>query len=393
MVGAGLAGLVAAARLVGRGIEVLVLEARDRVGGRLWSHRFDNGEVVELGGERISTSQRAVIDLAHELGLGVVDTGMDFISRDPVGGPPIPVEEHDRLTMALADRMKALGPEALESMTIEKLLDGLDEHGPAMTVLRSRLGGTAGASLGEVAAAEIGEEFGIGEQGSFVRIEGGNDRLAKGLARDLDVRFEKVVSSVHQSADGVEVVVRNDVFGARAAVLAVPLGVLKRLVFVPGLPEEATEVLDALQMGVAVKVAAATEGDPTMFRRQDTDIPGWYWTGLGPEGTVRRAVTGFAGSRAGVDKLVEEAAERLARSTPETALRGDPMVVDWGSDLFAGGCYSVIGPGQRRLLDVLSRPWGRIFLAGEHVDGSGTIEGAILSGERAAQSVLYSEVV
>jgi monoamine oxidase len=69
------------------------------------------------------------------------------------------------------------------------------------------------------------------------------------------------------------------------------------------------------------------------------------------------------------------------------------MVVDWGSDLFAGGCYSVIGPGQRRLLDVLSRPWGRLFLAGEHVDGSGTIEGAMLSGERAAQSVLDSEVV
>ena len=89
VVGAGVAGLVAARRLADRGLDVLVLEARDRVGGRLWSHHMPNGEIVELGGEWISTSQTAVIGLAHELGLGTIDTGMDFISRDPVGGPTI----------------------------------------------------------------------------------------------------------------------------------------------------------------------------------------------------------------------------------------------------------------------------------------------------------------
>jgi len=392
VIGAGLAGLVAASRLADRGLDVVVLEARHRVGGRVWSHRFPNGEVVELGGEWISTSQRAVVDLANELGLGLVDTGMDFVSRDPVGGPPIPIEEHDRLTRKLSDHMKQLGPQALERMTMADLLDGLDEPGPAMTVLSSRLAGTAGATLDLVAAAEIGEEFGIGDEGSYVRIEGGNDRLAKRLARNLDVRFEKVVSSIHQSDEGVEAVVRNDVFAAEAMVLAVPLGVLKRLVFVPALPEEVTAALDALVMGVAVKVAVATSGDPGMFRRQDPDIPGWYWTGLSPDGTVRKAITGFAGSRTGVDLLGSQAAERLARSSPGTSLSGEPIVVDWGSDLFAGGCYSLIGPGQRHLLDAFSQPWGRIVLAGEHVDGSGTIEGAISSGSRAAGMVLLTRV-
>ncbi|MGH8948400.1 MAG: flavin monoamine oxidase family protein [Acidimicrobiia bacterium] len=105
VVGAGVAGLVAARRLADRGIDVLVLEARSRVGGRLWSHRMANGEIVELGGEWISTTQTAVIGLASELGLGLIDTGMDFISRDPVGGPPIAIEEHARLARLLDERM------------------------------------------------------------------------------------------------------------------------------------------------------------------------------------------------------------------------------------------------------------------------------------------------
>jgi monoamine oxidase len=392
VVGAGLAGLVAARRLVGEGLNVVVLEARDRVGGRVWSHRFPNGEVVELGGEWISTTQTPVIGLAEELGLGLVDTGMDFTSRDPVGGPPIPEGEHRRLGMALVARMSALGPVELERMTVDELLDGLGDQGPAMTVLRSRLEGTAGVSLKEISAAEIGEEFGIGDQGSYFRIEGGNDRLAKEAAQDLDVRLEKIVSSIHQSPDGVEVVVRNEVFRASTVVLAVPLGVLKRMVFEPELPKDVTDALDMLRMGDAVKVAVATEGEPPMFRRQDTDIPGWYWTGLSPDGSARRAITGFAGSRLGAETLAAQAGQRLARSAPETTLRGKPVVVDWGSDIFAAGCYSVIGPGHRQLLDVLSRPWGRVFLAGEHVNGTGTIEGAIVSGAMAARKLLSARV-
>jgi hypothetical protein len=146
-------------------------------------------------------------------------------------------------------------------------------------------------------------------------------------------------------------------------------------------------------MGAGSKAAVQTRAEPPMFRRQDTDIPAWYWTGLDGAGSVRRAVTGFAGSRRGVDGFVADAAARLARSAPESTLDGEPIVVDWRSDIFAGGCYSMIGPGHRRLLGALSRPWGRVFLAGEHVNGSGTIEGAISSGEDAARRLMMAGVV
>ena len=384
VVGAGVAGLVAARRLADRGLDVLVLEARDRVGGRLWSHRMPNGEIVELGGEWISTSQTAVIDLAHELGLGLIDTGMDFISRDPVGGPPIADEEHERLARLLADRMKEMGPERLSSMSAHEVLEGLGDTGPALSILRSRLQGTAGAPLESIAAAEIGEEFGIGDDGTYVRIEGGNDLLASALAPGLDLRLGVQAISIRQTQDDVTVETAHENFKASAVVLAVPLGVLKHLRFEPELPDEVASVLRTLTMGIGLKVAIATAVPPPMFRRQDMDIPAWYWTGLGPSGSVRRAVTAFAGSEAGVAPLREHTIFRFARAAPEAMFDGAPVVADWGSDPLSGGCYSLIGPRQRVTLDALSRPLGRVFLAGEHVNGSGTIDGAIRSGDFAA---------
>ena len=127
---------------------------------------------------------------------------------------------------------------------------------------------------------------------------------------------------------------------------------------------------------------------PPLFRRQDTDIPAWYWTGLTAGGSIRNAVTGFAGSGPGVKALMSDPVGRLGRAVPEVGLVGEPAIIDWGADPLAGGCYSVIGPGQRALLDVFRRPWGRVVIAGEHCNGSGSIDGAIRSGDDAAAQVL-----
>jgi len=351
-----------------------------------------NGETVELGGEWISTSQKAVTGLADELGLRLIDTGMDFISRDPIDGPPIASAEHERLARLLSDRMAAAGPARLSAMSAQDLLDGLGESGPAMSILRFRLEGTAGAPLQQIAAAEIGEEFGIGDQESYVRVDGGNDRLAIGLTPGLDVRLGVEVTSIRQTSRNVTVGTADEDFIAAALVLAVPLGVLKRLTFEPELPGEVASVIGSLSMGVGLKVAMATAEPPPMFRRQDTDIPAWYWTALGPSGSVRRAVTGFAGSGPGVTALRTDVTSRLRRAAPDVIFDGEAVVADWGSDPLAGGCYSLIGPGQRAMLEMLSRPLGRVFLAGEHVNGTGTIDGAIRSGDRAAGRAVSSLV-
>jgi phytoene dehydrogenase-like protein len=147
VVGAGLAGLTAASRLQGHDADVTVFEARHRVGGRVWSHRFENGAVVELGGEWIDSSHTAVTGLAEELGLRLIDTKQDFITRDLIGSDPIDAGDHARLSERLLESIEGIARADLESMSVADLLERISHSGPAMTVLRSRLEGTFGVSL------------------------------------------------------------------------------------------------------------------------------------------------------------------------------------------------------------------------------------------------------
>lgn len=387
IVGAGLGGLTAATRLQDGGAEVTVLEARDRVGGRVFSHRLDNGTVVELGGEWIDSSQQAVRALAERLRLTMVDTKQDFVTRDLIGHPAIDTAEHSRLAARLFDAIETTGSERLERMTLAAFLDTVPDIGPAMTVLRARLEGTFGVPLEEIAAIDLDEEFGLVQASTYLRISGGNARLAKEMAADLDVRLGVAVESVAQTPRSVRVSAGEKTYDPDHVVIAVPLPLVRAPGFLEGAPESLLSALEAMGMGTAAKMVVATEDEPPMFRRQEADIPAWYWTGANEDGSTRRAVTGFAGTSRGAKTLVAEASERLQRAVPETAILGEPLIVDWGAEPWSQGCYSALGPGRRAQLNELQKPWGRVVFAGEHVNGTGTIDGAIRSGHHAAQLV------
>jgi monoamine oxidase len=387
VIGAGFAGLTAARQLADAGLEVVVLEARDRVGGRVWSIAMTNGEVVEMGGEWIASGQHAILEQVSDLGLGLVDPGIDFVSRDPVGGEAISREEHRRVNQALGALLGTIPADALELMTASDVLEQLAEDTPAFEVLRSRLEGTMGAPLEEVSAAEIGPDYGFGEH-SYYRIAGGNSKLATAMAQGLEVHFGVEVLGIAQRGSGVVVSTDSAVFQADSAVVAVPLPVLQRLDLDPAPTPQMVAALQGLRMGTAAKVAVATSASPPLFRRQDTDIPAWYWTGLAEDGSTRKAVTGFAGSESGVKAIMADPMGRVRQAVPEVDTVAPPTVVDWSADPLTGGCYSVIGPGQRVLLEMFRRPWGRLVIAGEHVNGSGSIDGAIRSGIEAAGQVL-----
>lgn len=376
VVGAGLAGLNAACQISQSGTDVTVLEARARVGGRVWSTVLDTGDVAELGGEWINLRDRAVLDLASKLGIELLETGVDFAHRDPLGGPPITAESHGRLFAAVAAALE----DGTEHGSLVQLLDRIDIEPSAMSVLRSRLAGSAGVDLDQVALSEVDGSFGVGS-GSYLRCSGGNQRLAIELASRLtDVRLSSPVASVRGSLVGLADGTRLQ---ADAVVVAVPLPLLWNLDLDPPLPVE----LRSLRMGAAAKVAIATATDPPLIARQSVEHPIWYWTGLGEGGRPRRVVTGFAGTRTSVDAALANWPGAVFSALPETGLVGDPIVVDWTTDPWARGCYSAVGPGQEPLLEFFTRPHGDIVFAGEHTNGTGTIDGAIRSGKAAAELV------
>ncbi|MFL5845107.1 MAG: FAD-dependent oxidoreductase, partial [Solirubrobacteraceae bacterium] len=121
VVGAGLAGLAAAAALASAGCEVVVLEARDRVGGRVWSRELDDGSVVEMGAEFILPGNTVVEETARRLGLGLWAKGMAYGRREPRG---VPVGEGE-LRAAAAAIAAALEDPAVAAGTAAELLPRL----------------------------------------------------------------------------------------------------------------------------------------------------------------------------------------------------------------------------------------------------------------------------
>src|SRR6476620_1219586 len=100
VIGAGFAGLAAADALAGAGIETVVLEARDRVGGRVWSRELPNGAVVEMGAEFVLPGNDTLKGYAERFGLGFWDKGMRYGSREPRGGEPADPDAMDAALIA-----------------------------------------------------------------------------------------------------------------------------------------------------------------------------------------------------------------------------------------------------------------------------------------------------
>jgi len=382
VVGAGLAGLTAAYRLTQAGYLVTVLEAQDRVGGRVRSVTLENGAVAELGGEWIRTDQGFVSALALELGVSMSPVGIDFAHRDLIGLPPIPISEHRRVAEAVAKAAKSFTTSELNERTAAELLAEVDDGSAAFIVLRQRLECSAGMPLGQVATDEVVGDFGI-EESTYVRIDQGNEALARAVADALpDVRTGRPVRRIDATDRGVEVHTLGEDLIADAVVVAVPLPVVSRIHFVPPLPPDLVDALATLMMGTAAKFVAPTESAPPLLARQSGDATWWCWTGAGKGGAVRAVVSGFAGTSEAIDAVSGDWQARLATALPEITV-GAGVFVDWGQDEWIGGCYSVLRPGDEALLGGFALD-GRLVFAGEHTMGASSIDGAIESGQLAA---------
>jgi monoamine oxidase len=200
--GAGLAGLTAAYELQRAGAEVVVLEARDRVGGRVWSRRLENGAVVEMGAEFLLPGNTAIRELAAELGLGMWDKGMRYGSREPRGGIGTTVEEMEAAAGELGAALESAPPD----LPARRFLDGLDIPAGAREALVARVEISSANSADDVAARDLAGIAHVDREPA-PSIAGGNQGLARALAKQLGeaVRLRSPVEHVGHSPQGVRV--------------------------------------------------------------------------------------------------------------------------------------------------------------------------------------------
>lgn len=423
VIGAGLAGLAAATELATSGRSVIVLEARDRVGGRVWTLHQDDLP-IELGAEFVHGLPPEIFELDRAAGLQLTEAaGQAWVSRDgrlqprgdyfpqldrifeqmslPAGG--------DRSFLDYVDEC-CRGDEWREARKAAiAFVEGFHASRAERISVRSIL-------EGEEATAAIG-----GDRHFWVL--GGYDRLARWFAERLPagaLRLRAVVKEVRWGRGTVEVLAESPAgpqeFRAPRAIVTVPLGVLQAAPGPPGSirfdPQlrAKQDALRLLVMGPALRVILRFrepfwEKRPALDRlsflfSEDEDFPTW-WTRLPARSPL---LTGWAGGRRAErlgalaeSELVERVLASLARVmlVPKEKLEAQLVsghTHNWLADPFCRGGYSYAAVGGAGAHRALARPLeDTLFFAGEaaNVDGhNGTTNGALQSGRNAAQEVL-----
>jgi monoamine oxidase len=423
VLGAGAAGLSAARALHQSGVGVTVLEARERIGGRVFTHRDRDTLIpIELGAEFIHGSAEHVTGLLREAHLAAVDVAGDrFMS---VRGRLQPMTDfweqldgvmrllngrsRDRSFQDFLDTRPGGRPLAPQRKLALQWVEGFHAADPHL--ISAQALAVSGSPGDDVQERRLG------------RVVGGYDRVIDWLASPLagHVRLAAVVTRVQWSPGHVVVNVQQpdgrERFGieARAAIVTVPLGVLKAapgevgaIEFVPALRQK-EHALDVLAMGSVVRVvlrlrerAWEEDHDTLSFvHSTDADFPTW-WTAYPVRAPI---IVGWCGGRAArrlsqmrVEDIQSRALAVLARHLRISRQRMRSLVDamwthDWEHDPFARGAYSYAMVGGATAAQLLARPLQRtLFFAGEAADAegsTGTVEGAIASGRRAAAQLL-----
>jgi monoamine oxidase len=395
VVGAGFAGLAAALDLHDAGLSVTVLEARERVGGRVLSVELENGEIAELGAEWIMPDDDVLRATIDRLGLTASEAGIDYLRREPRGPAAVPMAELDAFLEA-ADAHLSASPADRSSMGA--MLDAVPGDYRARAVARARLQGTFASDLDRVAwragwhAGRLSAEPAI-----YRRMAEGNGSIAEAIARMLpDVRLGLRARGLADRRGRVEVLAGGDRVEAEAVVVAVPVRLVTELAFDPPLPPQQREAFEGLPMGVASKLAVPHTGEPERCAIQCADLPFWFWVADGADRRPRRVVSSFAGSELAQEGLATGSGDptkwlrRIVELAPELRPDGSAVMKAWADDPWSRGAYTAWDHPSLSRRPQFERMHGAVAFAGEHTAGdhSGTMEGALRSGKRAAAQVL-----
>ena len=387
VIGGGFAGLAAATELAVRGVDVLVCEARDRVGGRVWSERVP--ALIERGAEFILDGYEVMRALARRYGLALADTGMSYYVREP-RGVAIDAATLQAAGIAIA-RAAGSGASAAQAVA------ALDLPAPVAEAVIARIE-ISSALESDRLSADVLEHAAAFDPHPSHRLAAGNQALADAMAERLGerVRLRTPVLAVDRGAGTIRVRTVAGDLDARAVVIALPLPVLRDLEIAPALPAWKLAALDRVALGHAAKLHVPLARPAATSAVMSVPDRYWCWTATGGDGTVAPVLNCFAGSPGALDRLAVAAGpeawlERVRRLRPDLEPGdGGAVLTTWSDDPWAQGAYSTPGLAtQAGDEDLLAAPSGPLHFAGEYTAGpwSGLMEGALRSGIRAARAV------
>ncbi|MBN8581881.1 MAG: FAD-dependent oxidoreductase [Anaerolineae bacterium] len=415
VLGAGIAGLAAARTLTDKGLSVIVLEARDRVGGRMWTDS-SLGLPLDLGASWIhGVKGNPITKLVKQFGVKTIPTDDENGIAFAADGSALPDDEFTRMEALFEDiyeEVAAMQEDTDEDMSLQQAFDeviasrNLSEADLRRLNYYAYLGTSLeyGADMNDLSLWEWDqdEEFG----GEEVIFPGGYNQITDGLAKDLAIRLEEVVKSVRYGDDGVEVETSQGNYVANRAVVTFPLGVLKQasVKFEPPLPASKQAAIERLGMGVLNKVYLKF---PEIFWDEDVqtisymgeELGEWSdWLSFAPF-TGEPVLMAFHGGDKGFE--IEDLSDDEIRAGAMKTLRvmfGDDipepegmLVTRWGKDPFAFGAYSHIPPfASGDDYDSLFAPVDDVlYFAGEATSREypSTVHGAYLSGIAAASEM------
>jgi monoamine oxidase len=403
VIGAGAAGLAAARELSRHGNRIAVLEARDRIGGRMHTlHVAGLPLPIELGAEFVhgeATSTAKIIDAAALLAWTLPDD--HWWSR---GGEWQRIDDFWR-------RLDAVRAKIGRTKRDRSFLDFLnarrfDPHTRELAL--SFVEGYHAAHADRISALALRAADGEQESHQQARIGSGYDAVAMwlraGIAEPQSLRLATIVREIRWRRGAVEVVTARETLRAKAAIITVPAAVLKEnaIRFDPELADK-QRALERIEVGHVVKIVFRFrerfwQRDFNFVHTSDRWMPTW-WT---PAPVRAPLLTGWAGGHAADallaegERMTDRALDAMARAfgvprqTIDAALVGT-WTHDWQRDPFSRGAYSYAGVGGSGAHAALAKPvQSTLFFAGEATSGdeTGTVSGAIASGVRAAREVL-----
>ena len=439
VIGAGLAGLSAACDLHRAGSRVIVLEACNRVGGRVYSIRkFARGQVAEAGGEYIDAHHTRMIALAKQFNIKLGPSGSwqaqsgDWACFDGKAGPVSDkevwgfdlAESLERGWAAMAELSKniwdpyqpqlAREAERLDSQSAADWIRSLDIHPIAKKDFITYIRSEYTCEPERLSLLDLCRNakmyYSTTERKPSSRVISGNDLIPRALAETLpDVRLNAVVKSIRASPDEVAVTYQQAdsyvTVNSAFVVLAIPLTTARLIEFNPPLPAAHERMVNEISYGAVTKVMIQYRkrfwNEIGWNGRIGSDLPiGYAWHATSHIESEDGILTAYTGGEPGAKLSALSDAERIRVAVREieklfpgsSDLIEHTETVAWLNEPFTRASYMALAPGDvLKHWKTLFEPAGRLFFAGEHATAiQGFMEGAVESGQRTASNIISS---